>query len=87
MSGERDIEEELRLEELRDLQSKRRAREQSDVFSLVERAASLLERMVSLLIAAVGVIYALAHYPQAPPVPAVVCAIGGSVALIVRQRR
>jgi hypothetical protein len=76
---EPEIEEELRLEKLRDLQSKRRAREQSEAFSLVERAASLL-------VAVVGAVYTLAHYPQAPPIPAVACALGGSVALILRRR-
>jgi hypothetical protein len=76
---ERDLAKALRREKLRDVQSKRRAREQSEALSLVERAASLL-------VAVAGVIYTLVHYPQAPPISAVVCAVGGTIALIFRRR-
>ena len=78
MGRERNLEEELGLERLRDLQSKRRAREQSDALSLVERAAALL-------ITVVGALFAFLHYPQTPPLPAVVCALGG-IALVLRRR-
>jgi hypothetical protein len=80
MRSERDLEEELRLEKLRDLQSRRKAREQSETFGLVERAAILL-------VTVTGLIYTLIHYPQAPPITAVGCILGGGVALIYRQRR
>lgn len=52
--NERDLKTELRLEGLRDLQSRRRAREQSHTLSLVERA-------VILAVTAGGVIVTLIH--------------------------
>jgi hypothetical protein len=53
MSG-RDLNEELSLERLRDMQSRRRAREQSHMLSLVERAAILA-------VTVAGAIFALIH--------------------------
>jgi hypothetical protein len=52
--GRRDLNEELRLEGLRDMQSMRRARERSHTLSLVERA-------VILAVTAAGAIFALIH--------------------------
>jgi hypothetical protein len=80
MSRERNLEEELRLEKLRDLRSRRKAREQSEAFGLVERAALLL-------ITVAGPISTLVHYPRTPSIPAVVCTLGGGIALVYRQRR
>jgi hypothetical protein len=49
-----DLNEELRLEGLRDMQSMRRARERSHTLSLVERT-------VILAVTAAGAIFALIH--------------------------
>lgn len=80
MDRERNLKEELGLERLRDLQSKRKAREQSDNFSLVERAALLL-------VTVAGSLSTLIHYPRTPSITAVGCALGGGIALIYRRRR
>jgi len=53
MNG-RDLDEALRLERLRDIQSRRRAREQSHLLSLIERS-------VILAVTAGGAIFALIH--------------------------
>lgn len=79
MSREHNLEEELFLEVLRDLQSRRKAREQSDAFSLVERAALLLMTVAGPLSTAI-------HYPHTPSLPAVVCSLGGGIALTYRRR-
>ena len=71
----RDLDEELQLERLRDLQSRRRAREQSDYFSLIERAAGLAMTVA-------GTAYSLIHGPQAPSITA----IAGGLALMRRKR-
>lgn len=78
--NERDLEEELLLEELRDRQSRRKAREQKDAFGLVARA-------VFLLMTVVGFVHALVYCPQALPFSAIWSTIGGSIELIYRQRR
>jgi cell division protein FtsL len=61
----RDLDEELGREELRGMESLRRAREQSDVLSLVEREQShklsLIERAVLLAVTAAAAILALIH--------------------------
>jgi hypothetical protein len=80
MDRERNVEEELHLERLRDLRSRRKAREQSEIFSLVERAAILL-------VTVAGSFSTLIHYPRTPSITAVGCALGGGLALIYRQRR
>ena len=80
MNRERNLEEELRLEKLRDLRSRRKAREQSEIFSLVERAAILL-------VTVAGPLSTLIHYPRTPSITAVGCTLGGGIALIYRQRR
>lgn len=49
--GKRDLDEEFSREELRDMESKRRAREKSDVLSLIERAALLLVSVVAMICA------------------------------------
>jgi hypothetical protein len=80
MDRERNLEEELRLERLKDLQSRRKAREQSEIFGLVERAAILV-------VTVAGPFSTLIHYPRTPSVATVVCTIGGGIALIYRRRR
>jgi hypothetical protein len=61
----RDLDEELGREELRGMESLRRAREQSDGLRLVEREQShklsLVERSVVLAVTAAGAIFALVH--------------------------
>lgn len=76
----RDLEEELLLEGLRDQQSKRRAREQSEALGLVERVAVLL-------VTVAGLVYALIHHPESQPYTAIGWAVGGGFALIYRWRR
>jgi hypothetical protein len=85
--GERDIEEEERLEKLRDQRSRRRAREQSDTLSLVERAATLVERAAFLAMTVVGTSQVLLNYPDTPSVPAVGYALCGGAGLLYRGRR
>lgn len=80
MERERNLEDELRLEKLKDLQSRRKAREQSEVFGLVERAAILL-------ITVAGPLSTLIHYPRTPSITSIGCTLGGGIALIYRQRR
>jgi cell division protein FtsL len=61
----RDLDEELGREGLRGIESSRRAREQSEVLSLVEREQShmlsLVERAVLLALTAAAAIFALIH--------------------------
>jgi hypothetical protein len=61
----RDLDEELVREELRGMESSRRAREQSDVLSLLEREQShklsLVERAVFLAVTATTATFAVIH--------------------------
>jgi hypothetical protein len=76
----RDLGEELGREDLRDRESRRRAREKRETFTL-------FERLVILLTTVAWAISVLVHYPQPPPITAVGCALGGSLTLISRRQR
>lgn len=71
-----DFDAAFRREQLREIRSRRRARERSQALSLVERTAALLASIA-------GFVFVLAHYGHISPL-GLGCGLGASVPLILR---
>ena len=75
-----DLDREFRLERLRDIQGRRKARERDQAFSLVERGAILLMTAVCLA-------YALLGHSLVTSIPVFGCGLRGAIALFARRRQ
>jgi hypothetical protein len=74
-----DFNREMRREKLRDLQSRRRAREHDEVFDLIERTTLL----------AVAVMATMHLLQSSDPllISVLGCGVGGAITLVYRDRR